>query len=1040
MIATQRTTTKAPLTATTEGVGDQNWQNPTNILTDNATSAFWGAAGGGESSNILVAKNFQMAIPSNAVIKGVVVTVDGSSFSAYNSVNLQKNGVIGADRGNFANLQPTYGSPTDMWALTLTPTDVNHTEFGVRFFAGDVSGGDANASIDYVTITVYWEFNVDVAPAEVPVRYDHKIYSPTGQYIGNIAKQVISEFETRQDINTAGSQLTFEVAGTMDTPQPIAAPGRLLQWLPGGWDYRTRMLVPKYNLTGAVTDMPTYVNLAHMPSHFWNKVKSDGGDIRITDAYGIVEVPFELIGFNKTTKVGILWFRAPLLTNEYDNHFFFYYGNASASAYSASSTYGSQNVWAGYSGSWHLGDGSTLSLADSTSNARTLTNTGITAGTGKISGGAVIDATGDMFQTPDIPLAGGKYTISTWFEWPLTTAGGTWWTLTRGSTADHHVIVERSTGLLGVYTGAFNSSGYNMYNLSTGWHRLIATTSGTTTKFYIDGVLVGTSAVRSTADLDYIGNYQAGGQPWGNIDEFSVTLTGDRSLAWAKAEYANQNNPSTFYSFEPFQSEDTEGYTALLRNGNLINVYESSYYYPNGKLMYQGQINRIEAKYDPDISSVIRVLCHSDGRDLDNMVARGSPFTYTSDQSQTTGASRVSVINHEFGGWENWGQRWTANATSLGRIQLLMDGTATVTVRVYSNPQLTTFLGSVTKSVSVAGPTVVSFEFADIIPTVVGEDYFVWVSVNSGQSIWLHYNDNGNLYANGAMYHSSYSGGSGGGSFVEQTNDDLYFTTASGTPSTQATYTSKDPTTLMLKPIIDDYRARGGAIRYDDVLQTVDATGLSLTISFNTNTILEAMKKILDMSPSGFYFYVDLGTNILYFKDTSRTADFILVKGKHIGGLDLAFSIENVVNDLLFSGGEVAGSNLYAEYTDPTSRTMYGQRLDRKSDNRVTLLPTADAIGTSRIAERKDEQHHTILSVPARTMDITLLRPGKTVGFRGFGNFVDNLLLQITKVDYNARRAVMQVGTLPVEFNTSIEQITRGLLQEQTVKNPSTPS
>ncbi len=69
--------------------------------------------------------------------------------------------------------------------------------------------------------------------------------------------------------------------------------------------------------------------------------------------------------------------------------------------------------------------------------------------------------------------------------------------------------------------GQFRTSGYNINSLS-GWHQLVAIGSGTTTKFYIDKVLVGTSDTKSDDNIDAIGNYQAGGQNWGVMDDLRV--------------------------------------------------------------------------------------------------------------------------------------------------------------------------------------------------------------------------------------------------------------------------------------------------------------------------------------------------------------------------------------------------------------------------------------------------------------------------------------------------------------------------------------
>jgi hypothetical protein len=477
----------------------------------------------------------------------------------------------------------------------------------------------------------------------------------------------------------------------------------------------------------------------------------------------------------------------------------------------------------------------------------------------------------------------------------------------------------------------------------------------------------------------------------------------------------------------------------LIRNGNKVAVYEYSYYYPNGKLMFTGQINRIEAAFGGDGDDKMKMTVISDGQDLDNLVARGAPFTYTADVSQTSQNTYVTVSQESKGSsWNRYGQTWATGVgiTNIGAITLLLQGAANVTVTVQDGLN-GTVLGSVTQAVDTAGAiTAIQFAMANLITSTAATSYFLAVSVDGGQSINV-YCSSANPYANGQMYLSSYGGGGGGGYSVVS-GYDLYFVTATGLATTTATYTSKDPSTEMLKPIIDDYRLRGGLINYAS--GTVDATALSITYTFNTNTILEALKAIASLAPNGFYWWVDLGTNTLYFKNASTTADITLVRGKHLKDINLVMSIENVKNQMLFSGGPTAGVNLYKQYQDQTSISRYGIRLERKSDNRVTIANTADAIGSSFVSENKNETYETTVTVMDRTMDITTLTPGKIIGLRGFGTFMDSITMQIVRREYHPEYVVLTLGVLPVRMNDEVEQTTRGLIAEQTVANPTTPS
>lgn len=480
---------------------------------------------------------------------------------------------------------------------------------------------------------------------------------------------------------------------------------------------------------------------------------------------------------------------------------------------------------------------------------------------------------------------------------------------------------------------------------------------------------------------------------------------------------------------------------ALIKNGNTVQVFEYGYYHPNGKCMFLGIMKNVAAGFGGDGSSdAVRVLIYGDGEDLNNFMIRGNPYTYTADVSQTSQNGRVSVllINDKGTMWNLYGQTWEVGVgvTNLGAIDLLLDGIASVTINVYTSVARTTLLGSVTKSVSVAGPTVVKFAFANTIVTTPGNTLFFEVIPGSNQSIWLHYS-NANPYADGVMQNSSYAGG-GGGSWGPVTGSDLYFVTYSGTGSTTALFTDQDPTTGMLIPFMDDYNARGGIIEYTD--DSIDPTGLELTYQFKSNTIYEGIQAVLTMSPSGFYYYVDLGTNILNFKETSTEPDLVLIKGVHINSLELIFSIENVVNQEYVTGGDIGGGvNLYKLYSDPDSILAYRHRLARHNDNKLVNDTTADAVGNSAIAALKDEQNQTTVAVLDRTMDITLLKPGLVVGFAGFGTFADNVTAQIVRVEYSPGRAVLTLGIMPQRLLPAVDQLLRGLTASQTLDNPSSP-
>lgn len=148
-----------PKTASTSGYA--TWYNVDNIKTDNDTAATIGT----NAENYLEATNFSFSIPSDATIQGVEVGVELKADETDNNYCTIAKLISGGNRvGN--NLSegesyyfPTsytlkkYGNSTEMWGLSLTPSDVNAEDFGFSF---SVSSYFSTSYVDYISMTIYY--------------------------------------------------------------------------------------------------------------------------------------------------------------------------------------------------------------------------------------------------------------------------------------------------------------------------------------------------------------------------------------------------------------------------------------------------------------------------------------------------------------------------------------------------------------------------------------------------------------------------------------------------------------------------------------------------------------------------------------------------------------------------------------------------------------------------------------------------------------------------------------------------------------------
>lgn len=486
----------------------------------------------------------------------------------------------------------------------------------------------------------------------------------------------------------------------------------------------------------------------------------------------------------------------------------------------------------------------------------------------------------------------------------------------------------------------------------------------------------------------------------------------------------------------------------LYKNGNRVKVWMYNHWYPNGKLMFSGQINKMALSYGGDYS--VKLTAYSDGIDLDNYLLQpASSFSYTNDVVQNTSNTTTNVTATIMGAggkdgsptyWTSLGQTFKAGAIQrIGAIIVYGVGMANLKLTLRANSPTGGIIGTAYAAApSVAGN--IPFYFTTPINVIQGANYFFSVEIDMAgvpkdtTASATIYRTTANAYADGAAYRSTNSAPA----WSTSIGGDLRFTTQSASlGNTTVTYTSKDPITEMVAPALADYNTKGGLIEARNLVPA----GVALTYAFNSSTIFEVIKKAIELSPVGFYSYVDLGTAEIDIANASETADFVVTRSKNVNKLDLVLTIENISNVLLFSGGEIGGGdNLLRTYSDPNSISQYGSRTRVKSDNRVTIDATANAVGETYIEENADEQQETSITVLNEDMDITLLTPGKTIGFRNFGSLIDGLVLQISRREYNPDSVTLTLGRLPVRMNDVIAGINLALKYQETYNNPSSPS
>lgn len=330
--------------------------------------------------------------------------------------------------------------------------------------------------------------------------------------------------------------------------------------LPSVWRYH-RTLTLDHTVLGLSADLTDFPILITGTLPVGHVVSAAGADIRVvTDTSGTTTLDYELEAFDAATGALRLWTRLPTVSATADVSFVLQYGNAAVTT----SGQNAAGVWSnGYAAVFHLGDGTTLSLVDSTGNGHTLTNAGMTAAAGAV-GGAIDSVGGTAYAVTAAPVAALPLTLETLFN--ASSPTGVLVGLSGPSAGSFVAEIDlRSSNVLraigasgsGAGSGSVDSP-TNAYTLNT-WHYGAAVFVGPTSRtIYVDaqaGVSNTTTDVGSVAtpiDLTLASRESSPGTFDHNapalLDEVRVSSVA-RSADWAATTYRTLLTPASILAW-----------------------------------------------------------------------------------------------------------------------------------------------------------------------------------------------------------------------------------------------------------------------------------------------------------------------------------------------------------------------------------------------------------------------------------------------------------------------------------------------------------
>lgn len=292
----------------------------------------------------------------------------------------------------------------------------------------------------------------------------------------------------------------------------------------------------------------------------------------------------------------------------------------------------------------------------------------------------------------------------------------------------------------------------------------------------------------------------------------------------------------------------------------------------------------------------------------------------------------------------------------------------------------------------------------------------------------------GTSYAGGAAYYRL----SKTGAWTLNTGVDLIFTLWETGGNTTVPMNSMDPTNIF-RAIVDYARTQGAKINY--LPEEMIPTFTTVSYTFKGNTIKEALDKALELLPTDWAYRYDFGTNRISIFPRPTTILHTATLGNNIVKMKLKRTMEKIVNDVFFSGGQVTpGVNLFIRISNPASISQWRRGLAKLSDNRVIIDATARLLAQVAIDRGDSPLYSGTLTLGNTDFPIEEVKVGELIGNSGFGSFVDDLSLQLMSKTYNTDTISGNLETLPAKVAKRIEDIKRNLDMQEQENNPVSPS
>jgi hypothetical protein len=334
-----------------------------------------------------------------------------------------------------------------------------------------------------------------------------------------------------------------------------------------GWTCRKQITIDHTKVAGDVTDFPVLISITD--ASLQTKAQMNGDDILFMDGIGIAQqLNHEIETYDSSSGKLVAWVNLPSLTSTTDKIFYMYYGNPESN-----SQQNQEATWnSNYLAVWHLNNNPTGLILDSSTNKNNGDPQGGMTASDLVDGktGLCLDFDGvdDSISFEEFTDTQDMGTCVAWVQTTMDDIGAVWAETQYDSLKPYIVCGKYYDDVLwfarDVYGLDSNFQGRKPIGMNDGqWHQVVWVSNGEENgnMFFFDGEPISLTwqdnqdpdgiwfndqetdthsiAAFGRYDLDY---------PWdGFLDEIRL-MNIPTSAEMVATEYANQNNPSSFYT------------------------------------------------------------------------------------------------------------------------------------------------------------------------------------------------------------------------------------------------------------------------------------------------------------------------------------------------------------------------------------------------------------------------------------------------------------------------------------------------------------